>query len=276
MNKEQNNQRVICGDSVQELKKLNSNLIDLTITSPPYGDLRAYDGFTFNFKPLAQELFRVTKKGGVVVWVVGDHIEKGKISGTTESGESFSQALYFKELGFNLHDTMIYSKKGASLPDPTRYFQKFEYMFILSKGKPKTINLIKDRKNKSVGKPKTTHSRDEKTNEIKYYNTYITPEYGKRYNIWNINEGYMLSTTDKIAFEHPAIFPESLVQDHLLTWSNEGDLILDPFAGSGTTLKMSKLNRRNYIGIEISEKYCNIIKKRLEKYDNQTIEAFVK
>ena len=255
---------IINGDCLYEMKKLPNESIDIIITSPPYEKLRAYHGYSFDFEGVAKEIFRIMKKGGVVIWVVSDSVIKGKINGTTESGISFQQALYFKELGFNIHDTMIYSKKGSSLPDPTRYFQKFEYMFVLSKGKPKTINLIKDRKNKSVGKPKTTHSRDENTNKINYYNTYITKEYGLRYNIWNINEGYMLSTKDKIAFEHPAIFPESLVRDHLLSWSNEGDIVLDPFAGSGTTLKIARELNREYIGIEISSKYCDIIKERLK------------
>ncbi len=244
---------------------MEDDSVDITITSPPYDKLRAYNGYSFDFETLAKELFRVTKKGGVVVWVVSDSVVKGKINGTTESGMSFKQALYFMELGFNIHDTMIYSKKGSSLPDPTRYFQKFEYMFVLSKGRPKTINLIKDRKNKSVGKPKTTHSRDENTNEIIYYNTYVTKEYGLRYNIWNINEGYMLSTKDKIAFKHPAIFPESLVRDHLLSWSNEGDVVLDPFVGSGTTCKIAKQLNRKYIGIDISQEYIDIAKERLIK-----------
>lgn len=256
--------KLIIGDCLEEMKKLSDESIDIIVTSPPYEKLRAYNGYSFDFENIAKEIFRIMKKGGVVVWVVSDSVLKGKINGTTESGISFRQALYFKDIGFNIHDTMIYSKKGSSLPDPTRYFQKFEYMFVLSKGKPKTINLIKDRKNKSVGKPKTTHSRDENTNELIYYNTYITEEYGLRYNIWNINEGYMLSTKDKIAFKHPAIFPEALVRDHLLSWSNEGDLVLDPFAGSGTTLKIAKQLNREYIGIEISEEYGKIIEERLK------------
>ena len=121
---------IINGDCLEEMKKLSDESIDIIITSPPYEKLRAYNGYSFDFEGVAKEIFRIMKKGGVVIWVVADSVIKGKINGTTESGISFQQALYFKELGFNIHDTMIYSKKGSSLPDPTRYFQKFEYMFV--------------------------------------------------------------------------------------------------------------------------------------------------
>ena len=77
------------------------------------------------------------------------------------------------------------------------------------------------------------------------------------------SSGYMVSSKDKIAFEHPAIYPEQLVEDHILSWSNENDLIYDPFMGSGTTAKMAILNKRNWIGSEISKEYCDIITRRL-------------
>lgn len=260
---------VILGDSSQVLKSFPDECIDLTVTSPPYDDLRNYNGYSFDFETIAKELFRVTKDGGVVVWVIGDTVVKG-----SETGSSFKQVLSFMRIGFNLHDTMIYLKQGGSLPDKTRYYQSFEYMFVLSKGTPKTINLIKDRKNKTFGKLQQHHCRNKKTGEMEYYDKWKTPEFGKRFNVWSINEAYMAGTKDKNAYQHPAIFPEQIPKDHIISWSNEGDLVLDCFAGSGTTLKMAKLNSRNYIGIEISEKYCDIINKRLAKYNNQSSEVF--
>ena len=261
--------QVICGDSTIELKKLPDNCIDLTVTSPPYDDLRDYDNYTFDFETIAKELLRVTKDGGVLVWVVGDATINGD-----ETATSFKQTLFFKQIGFKLHDTMIYQKEGfTAKPDSTRYWPAFEYMFVFSKGKPTTINFIKDRKNKWGNHRKSGYVR-EQNNEVTRRKEANINVFGKRQNIWSYKTGFNLSTKDEMAFEHPAIFPEPLAKDHILSWSNEGDLILDPLAGSGTTLKMARLLRRNYVGIEISPKYCEIINKRLAKYDNESIEVF--
>ena len=250
---------IIQGDCLEKLKDIPDNSIDLVVTSPPYDDIRDYKGYSFNFEGIAKELFRVTKKGGVVVWVVGDTVVKG-----SETGTSFKQALFFKEVGFNLHDTMIYQRAGSSLPDPTRYFQSFQYMFVLSKGRPNTINKIYDVKNR-YGKDYTHTNQTVREKDGKCYprRNREGNEYSYRGNIWRYLAGYNLTTTDKYAFEHPAMFPEKLAEDHIISWSNEGDVVLDPFAGSGTTLKMAKKLNRNYIGIEISAEYIKIIHKRL-------------
>jgi DNA modification methylase len=250
-------------DNIEGMRLLDDNSIDLTVTSPPYDNLRTYKGFSWDFEGIANELYRVTKDGGVVVWVVGDATIKG-----SETGTSFKQALYFKDIGFNLHDTMIYEKNGMAYPDTTRYYQVFEYMFVLSKGKPKTINLLSDRKNKWGGQYTfgNTSNRQVDGTLISKGKRKIK-EYGVRFNIWRINGGKSYSTKDEIAYKHPAIFPEQLAQDHIISWSNEGDLVLDPFMGSGTTAKMAKLNNRNYIGFEISKDYCDIANKRI--YDQE-------
>ena len=249
---------LINGDCLDVMANMDLESIDLTVTSPPYDQLRDYKGFSFNFEGVADQLFRVTKKGGVVVWVVGDSVIKG-----SESLSSFKQALYFKEIGFNVHDTMIYEKSGCSLPDPTRYFQSFEYMFVLSKGRPKTVNKIYDVKNKTVGHKQNTPRVRERNGEMTSRVKREIPEYSYRRNIWKIGVGYMNTTKDKFAYEHPAMFPEKLAQDHIYTWSNRGDVVLDPFCGSGTTCKMAKILERNYIGIEISQEYLEIARKRL-------------
>ena len=242
------------------MRILPDRSIDLTVTSPPYDDMRKYSGNTFNgFESIVKELYRVTKDGGVVVWVVGDQTVKGN-----ETGTSFKQALYFKEVGFNLFDTMIYLKppRGAVGNNKT-YWQTFEYMFVFSKGTPKTINLIKDREN--------IEARDGDSGTKRLYDGTLLKrnrsgysKYGRRTNVWEYYTGCGHSASDKIAFEHPAIFPEQLASDHILSWSNEGDIVLDPMFGSGTTLKMAKKNNRHYIGFEISKKYCQIAKQRLE------------
>ena len=250
--------RVICGDCVSVMGEIPDESIDLTVTSPPYDNLREYNGYSFDFESVAKELYRVTKDGGVVVWVVGDSTVDG-----SESGTSFKQALYFKEIGFRLHDTMIYAKNNNPLPEKNRYFQSFEYMFVFSKGKPKTFNPIKDRKNINAGLVKSKSSIRNKDGSTSITKTSVVQDFGARKNIWTIDCGYMKSTKNKESYKHPAIFPDKLAEDHILTWSNVGDTVLDPFAGSGTTLRMAKNNNRRYIGIEISPEYVEIISNSL-------------
>ena len=249
--------KIIQGDCLEVMKTFPDKIVDLTVTSPPYDNLRDYKGYSFNFEGIAKELFRITKDGGVVVWVVGDATVNG-----SETGTSFKQALYFKELGFNLHDTMIYEKNSSAYPDKSRYSSVFEYMFVFSKGKPKTINLLADRKNRwtqSFGKS----SNRQKGGSIKIKKQIVVKDFGVRFNIWKYNTGHGYSTNDKVAFNHPAIFPDKLAQDHILSWSNKNDIVLDPMCGSGTTCKMAKINGRKYIGIEISPEYCKIANERL-------------
>lgn len=238
---------VIQGDCLEVMKGMAENSIDLTVTSPPYDNLRTYNGYTFDFEGIAQELYRVTKQGGVVVWVVGDATIKG-----SETGTSFKQALYFKEIGFNLHDTMIYEKSFYAPKTHRRYEQVFEYMFIFSKGVPKTFNgILKENVTKSlkVGGHHTQPDGSKKRMSAQR-KTHSLVTNIRKYN-------------PEIGTKHVAPFPEKLAEDHILSWSNEGDTVLDPFAGSGTTLKMAKKNNRNYIGIEISPEYIDIINKRL-------------
>jgi len=251
------------GDCLEVMKSIPDKSIDLTVTSPPYDNLRTYNGYAFDFEGIAEQLFRVTKDGGVVVWVVGDAIIDG-----SETGTSLKQALYFKEIGFNIHDTMIYKKNGSPYPEKTRYFQNFEYMFVFSKGTPKTVNLIQDRKNKWLGSWGKRSTRD-KDGGLHQASEIVCKEYGTRFNIWEINSGAGFSTKDEIAYQHPAIFPESLAQDHIISWSNEGDTVLDCFMGSGTTGKMAVNTNRNFIGIEISSEYMKISEKRIHDAQQQ-------
>lgn len=245
------------GDCLEVMGKMANDSIDLTITSPPYDDLRDYNS-KIDFKRVANELYRITKKGGVVVWVVGDKVEKGSKTLT-----SYKQAIMFRESGFDVYDVIIYEKTSPSAPHKNRYFNSFEYMFVFSKGKPKTVNLLKDRKNTYGGTKSGVVTKREKDGSLTVKEKKLINEYGVRTNIWAYAVGNNKSTTDKIAFQHPAIFPEKLAQDHILSWSNENDLILDPFMGSGTTGKMAKLLNRNFIGIEIEEKYFEIAKQRV-------------
>jgi len=242
---------------------VKENSVDLTITSPPYDNLRTYENKSIwnwdVFTKIANGLYKVTKKGGVVVWVVGD----GTVNGS-ETGTSFRQALYFKEIGFRIHDTMIYLKSGSSFPSSNRYYQVFEYMFVFSKGAPKTINLIKDRKNRWGGTTSFGRiSNRTKDGKLKKKGKVQIQDVGIRFNVWKINNGKGYSTKDEIAFQHPAIFPEQLAKDHIISWSNKGDTVLDPLMGSGTTGKMARLLGRKFIGIEMNENYFQLAKRRI-------------
>lgn len=297
--------KILCGDCVELLANLPEESVDLVVTSPPYDDIRFYadgfvaefgktaedfedekeykkefskfkrerlkekleqnNGYSFPFQQIAQQLQRCLKPGGTVVWVVGDAVVKGG-----ETGSSFRQALYFQEIGFKIHDTMIYEKNGSSFParqDGNRYSQIFEYMFVFTKGgAPRHAKLICDKLNRWAGY--TTFGKGSmrgQDGELQERKIKPVPDFSPRNNIWKYNTGKGFSTKDKEAFEHPAIFPEKLAEDHILSWSKPGDVVLDPFNGSGTTCKMAYLNGRQYIGIDISEKYCGIAHRRLEK-----------
>jgi site-specific DNA-methyltransferase (adenine-specific) len=242
--------KIYCESNLETMAKMPDCFVDLTVTSPPYDGLRTYNGYSFPFEDIAKELFRVTKEGGVVVWVVGDAVVKG-----SESGTSFRQALYFKEIGFNLHDTMIY-KKANAMPNANskRYRQCFEYMFVFSKGEPKTFNPITvEVKRFDIGKQRQKNGIIEKYEKKYSENKERKIDNIFEYGVGGINTG------------HPAIFPEQLANDHIISWSNENDLIYDPFMGSGTTAKMAILNNRKYIGSEISEEYCKIIETRIKE-----------
>ncbi len=246
------------GEAVNFMKEnIPDNFVDLTVTSPPYDNLRTYKGFVFDYKNMLKELYRITKSGGVLVWVVGDATING-----SETGTSFKQALYAKEVGFNLHDTMIYAKNNPMPNNANRYTPSFEYMFVLSKGKPKTFNPIMENCIHAGKKASRTiinadGSRDHQSLKGEYNKT------KKKSNIFY----YTVGTLRGSDYKHPAKFPEELAQDHILSWSNKGDIVFDPMCGSGTTCKMAYLNKRNFIGVDISEEYINnVCIPRLKKY----------
>ncbi len=248
--------RLIVGNCVDVMRNWPEGIIDLTVTSPPYDKLRDYKGYEFPFEAIADELYRVTADGGVVVWVVGDRINGGR------SLTSFRQAIYFQEIGFSAHDVMIYQKKNTPFMRSNAYTNAYEMMFVLSKGKPKTFNALKE-PTRRHGMEMLTHNKlpdginKKKLGELKKEKT--------RTNIWSYAVGLGGTTRDKIAFQHPAVFPEKLAKDHIESWSNSGDLVLDPMCGSGTTGKMALANDREFVGIDMSAEYIDIARQRLEE-----------
>ena len=259
--------KLIQGDCLEIMKSLPNECIDLTVTSPPYDNLRTYNGnisqWNFDkFKLIADELYRITKNNGVVVWVVNDATIKG-----SETGTSFKEALYFMQSGFNLHDTMIWVKDGGGAIGSNKcYIQNFEYMFVFSKGSPKSVNLIYDKPNQSYGQDKSgigrrKIGRRKNTGEHKIEERKPSKEFSRRNNWWYI--------PPQKGTGHPAVFPEQLARDHIISWSNEGDTVLDPFMGSGTTGKMAVLNNRNFVGIELDENYFKIASERIHNCKTQ-------
>jgi len=251
-------------DCLDTMSRMGDNSIDLVVTSPPYDNLRTYDNDVDQswgesvWKPIISEISRVIKEGGVIVWVVNDATIDG-----SETGSSFKQALYFMECGLKLYDTMIYQKSGCASPSKKRYFPSFEYMFVLSKGYPSTFNPIEDRENRwreRWGKKRNRRKKDGTFGSP--YESKKAPLFGMRYNIWKYRQGFQVG--QGVKYEHPATFPENLAHDHIISWSNEGDLVYDPFLGSGTTAKVAKELNRRYLGSEINGDYFKLSQKRLE------------
>ena len=246
--------KLIASNCIDALRSFPANSVRLTVTSPPYDSLRDYKGYDFPFEAIADELYRVTAEGGVLVWVVGDRINGGR------SLTSFRQALYFQEIGFSAHDVMIYQKKNTPFTRSNAYTNAYEMMFVMSKGRPAIFNPLKVPTQRH-GYEMLTHNKlpdginKKKLGELKKEKT--------RTNIWSYAVGLGGTTKDRIAFQHPAVFPEKLAEDHILSWSNPGDLVLDPMCGSGTTGKMALLKGRDFIGIDISAEYIEIARQRL-------------
>ena len=242
------------------LGRMAAGSVDLTVTSPPYDNLRDYQGYSFDFEGIADGLLRVTKRGGVVVWVVGDKINGGRTL------TSFRQGLFFQEIGFQMHDVMIYQKKNTPFMRSNAYTNCYEFMFVLSKGSPGTFNPIKTETARS-GFEMLTHNK-----LADGVNKKIRKELKKektKTNIWQYAVGLGGTTSDKIAFKHPAVFPERLAQDHILSWTNPGALVFDPMCGSGTTCKMAMLNGRRWLGIDISKEYAEVARQRIKEAGKQ-------
>lgn len=250
-------------DCIVWMKSLGDDSVDMTLTSPPYDDIRNYNGYSFDFESTAKELYRITKPGGVVIWNVADQTING-----SETGTSMKQAMYFMECGFRLHDTMIYLKKNPMPSSGKRYHQSWEYIFCFSKGVPNTFNPIEVEC--KYGNLKANQKYRGKDGERNYKVTKRN-SFSKVRNVFEYVIGGGHTTKDKIAFEHPAIMPEKLAEDQIKTWTNKGDLVIDPFAGSGTTAKMAHLHNRIFSGCEISEEYCEIFIKRLEESNTKKV-----
>ncbi len=254
--------RLFVADCVDYMVEMDENSVDLTITSPPYDNLRNYNGYRFDFEAIADGLYRVTKIGGVLVWVVGDRIKKGRTL------SSFRQALYFQDIGFHMHDVMIYRKKNTPFMRSNAYTNCYEFMFVLTKGVPKTFNPLTEPTVRNGMEMLVTNKGPDAVNkkvlkELKKEKT--------RTNIWAYAVGLHGTTSDKIAFQHPAVFPEGLAADHIQSWSNPRDLVFDPMCGSGTTCKMALIHDRNYIGVDISEEYIEIARERLSIIQKQLL-----
>ncbi len=249
--------KIYCENCLETMQRMPDNLVDLTVTSPPYDDLRQYKGYIFDFESIAEELYRVTEIGGVLVWVVGDKVKKGNRSLTC-----FKQAIFLKAIGFNAHDVMIYKKKNTPFMRTNAYTNCFEFMFVFSKGAPKTFNPIKT---KTIRQGKEMLPFNKGADGINRKVLGELKSEKTKTNIWEYAVGLHGTTSDKIAFKHPAVFPEKLAEEHILSWSNEGDFIYDPLMGSGTVAKMSLLNNRLFMGSEISEEYCKIAAERIRE-----------
>ena len=251
--------KFICGHNVDVLKEFPDNLVDLVVTSPPYNTLRKYKGFNFDFPGIAEQLTRVLKLGGVIVWVVGDSVVD-----SSETLEPFKQAIYFKEVcKLNLFDTMIWEKHYIKFPETVRYHQAFEYMFVFSKGKPSVFNPLKDKPNVYTGQK--VHGKNRTGDDMFVENAgkgKVIKPFGMRTNVWvyhnETGTKYFIGTE---SVKHPAVFPFQLAEDHIKSWSNPGDFVLDPFGGRGSVARMAKANNRKFIYVDISQEFTDMAKR---------------
>lgn len=252
--------RIVCCDCLDGMARLPDECIPFTLTSPPYEGLRTYGGHNeWDFMPVAQELYRITMLGGVVVWVVQEQIVNG-----VESGETSRQRLAFANIGFRLHHTMAMVKTGGNQFSRNRYGRPLEYAFILSKGKPRYFCPLRDKPNVEAGRLRKWRNRKrDGTFDKPFWRT--NARYGVRLPVWFYRTGWMNTTKDAYALHHPALMPEQMAQDHIMSWTKVGDLVFDPFAGAGTTLKMALLNHRRYLGFEINPAYVAITQRRLRE-----------
>lgn len=250
--------KVLVGDGADYLMStMPEGIVDLIVTSPPYDDLRSYKGYTFDAEAMARGMMRALKPGGVAVWVVGDRINGSR------SLTSFVQALMFRDVGFNVHDVMVYRKKNTPFMRSNAYTNCFEFMFVLSKGgPPATFNPLKEPTVRS-GEETAVYNKGADGDNSKRRSVKLGTE-KVRSNIWSYAVGLGGTTRDRFAFEHPAMFPEKLAEDHVLSWSNHGDLVVDPMCGAGTTLKAAAMHGRRYVGIDISEDYAKLARRRVE------------
>jgi len=252
--------QILCGDCSVLMKRIPNDSVDLILTSPPYDDLRNYKGYCFDFHAVSCEILRIIKPTGVVVWVIGDRVVKGNRTLT-----SFKQALAFQDIGFKMHDVMIYRKRNTPFMRSNAYTPCYEFMFVLTKDSVGTFNPLMTA-SKRHGREKLTVNKKADGINKKVYGELKDEKVLT--NVWEYAVGLGGSTRDRIAFKHPAIFPEKLAEDHILSWTNENDIVLDPMCGSGTSCKMAKLSKRNFIGMDISEEYCRIAQERVSEKES--------
>lgn len=252
---------IICGDALEKLRELPDESVQMCVTSPPYDNLRTYSGFSWDFEGIAKELYRVMCEGGIVCWNIGDSVVKG-----SETLTSAKQKIFFREqCGFRIHDTMIYEKHNFSHPETTRYHSVFEYVFILSKGAPRCFNPIRDKPNSTYGRPTFGTATFIRPNGDRFERAtqgYCAGEFGMRGNVWRGKTAGQENICESLP--HPAMMPKWLVHDLVLSWSNVGDVVLDPFAGSGTTGMVALELGRKAILIELSAEYCKLIEQRCD------------
>jgi site-specific DNA-methyltransferase (adenine-specific) len=252
--------RIACCDCLDGMARLSDECIPFTLTSPPYDDLRTYDGLAkWDFMAVARELYRITVPGGVVVWIVQEQIIDG-----SESGATSRQRLAFADIGFRLHHTMVMGKQSGYQFSDKRYGRPLEYAFILSKRAPRYFCPIRDKRNRWAGQTRNKSNRNP-DGTFDRPGQWTTRPYGVRGSIWFYTTGKHHSAKEAYAFDHPALMPEQMAEDHIMSWTKMGDIVFDPFAGAGTSLKMALLNHRRYLGFEINPRFVEIAKRRLRE-----------
>lgn len=255
---------ILHGDSAEVMQSFPDKCIPLTVTSPPYAKMRLYGGHDYTwetFKSVATQLVRITMEGGVICWVVRNQIVKER-----ENLQAEKEKLFFADdLGLWPHQTIIGAPKGVPLPQSRRYASNFDYVYVFSKGHPRIVNIIRDRRNSRFGDLKSNRLIRESngSERLACGGEYAIAKWGFRSNLWSYSTGGNHTATDRISAKHPARMGEPLAEDLIISFSKPGDLVFDPFAGAGTSLKMALLNQRQWLGVEIFDEYVELIEKRM-------------
>jgi site-specific DNA-methyltransferase (adenine-specific) len=253
--------KIICGDAVEELKKIPNNSIDILVTSPPYDGIRKYNGFNYDLHATGKEIYRVLKDGGVAIMVIQDQTKNfGK---TLTSFRTIVD--WVDNIGFKLFETVIYRKYGAEGAWWNKRFRvDHEYMPIFLKGeRPQYFNKDPLKIPSKHGGKTMTGGGTRLTNGIRIPTRAITINPMKcRGTIWE----YMTAGDGtRLKHKHPATFPDKLPYDFIQCFCPPNGVVLDPFIGSGTTALAAIELDRNYIGIDISKEYCDLARRRIKE-----------
>jgi site-specific DNA-methyltransferase (adenine-specific) len=260
-----NSSKLILGDCKNELKNLEDNSIDLIFTSPPYADNRkdTYGGVSPEeyidwFLPISQELLRVLKPSGTFVLNIKEKVTEGE-----RNTYVIELILEMRKQGWLWTEEFIWHKKNCYPGKwPNRFRDSWERLIQFNKNKK--FNMYQDSVMVPVGNWAKSRLKNLSETDMVRDNSKVGSGFGKKIANWINRE--LVYPTNVLHFatecgnkNHSAAFPEELPEWFIKLFTLEQDLVLDPFMGSGTTIKVAQRLNRNFIGIEILPEYFQMV-----------------